>query len=456
MSLRLRFTVLIATALAALSLLAAASWLLYGEFRQVGLYVEEARSEGTRIADQYLVRVRAMDVALLQYEIRKDQPSWTQFVSQSRALESWLRQRGGLLTSEEEKEALIRIQGTYIEFIQRARIYEDNRFVADVLTPKRIARANLENTISNLLSLGNDLATAHQARVSGMLEETRDALEMIAVFTIVAFCVLLGTLIWQGREVYFRYVAPLRLKVIEQSDRLERQEKIASLGMLAAGVAHEIRNPLAAIKARLYTLQKAVQGDDSALEDATIIQGEIHRLEDIVHDFLKLARPPEPQFEIVPVDTVINEVAQLLQPEFATRSLTLVAEAQADTCANLDREQLKQCLINLAQNGAESIEGAGTITLASKLTNVDWEGRKRKTICIQIRDTGSGIPSEIQRRLFDPFFTTKAKGTGLGLALTQRLIHGMGGQIAYQTQPGSGTTFTLYFYPHGTKYDSHS
>ncbi|MCC5807680.1 MAG: hypothetical protein JJU00_15250 [Opitutales bacterium] len=445
MTLLQRFTILITTAVSTLVLLGAASWMLYGEFRQIGRYVEEVRSEGTRIADQYLVRVRAIDVALMQYEVRKDQASWSQFVEQSRALDTWLRQRAEYLATPEEKNALVRIHNTYVEFIERARIYEGNRFVADMFTPKRIARANLENTISNLLSLGNDLSNAHQARLAGLFKETRDALQLIAVFTVAAFMTLVGMLTWQGVELYRRYVAPLRLQVIEQSERLERQEKIASLGMLASGVAHEIRNPLAAIKARLYTLRKAVRSDVSATEDADIIQGEINRLEDIVRDFLKLARPPDPQIGPVAVDNVLAEVAELLRPDFESRGIRIEGGNATGVTAQLDREQLKQCLINLAQNGADSIDGTGTITIGSAEEDVDWEGRRRKTLCIRVADTGCGIPHDVQRRLFDPFFTTKADGTGLGLALTQRLVNGMGGRIAFQTQPGSGTTFNLYF-----------
>lgn len=454
MTLPQRFTILVATAIATLILLGSASWMLFGEFRQIGRYVEEVRSEGTRIADQYLVRVRAIDVALMQYEVRKDQTSWSQFVEQSRALDEWLRQRAAYLSTPEEHDALVRIHNMYVEFIERARIYEGNRFVADMFTPKRIARANLENTISNLLSLGNDLSTAHQARLAGLFKETREALQLIAMFTIAAFLTLVGMLTWQGIELYRRYVAPLRLQVIEQSERLERQEKIASLGMLASGVAHEIRNPLAAIKARLYTLRKAVREDRSAAEDADIIQGEINRLEDIVRDFLKLARPPDPQIGPVAVDNVISEVAELLRPDFHCRGIEIEITDHAALTAQLDREQLKQCLINLAQNGADSIDGGGTIRLGSTLGEVDWEGR-RKALRVHVGDTGSGIAPELQRRLFDPFFTTKADGTGLGLALTQRLVNGMGGTIAFQTQPGNGTTFTLFFPIHGPTRDSH-
>lgn len=444
MSLRERIITLIITALLAVAFLGAAGWLFYREFRQIDRYVEEVRSEGMRLADQYLVRVRAIDVALLEYEINKDARSWVQFVNQSRALGEWLNERAGLLSTEEEIETLQRIQVAYIEFIQRARLYEGNRFVADLFVPKRLARAQLENTISRLLSLGNDLSNAHQARLQGLFEQTRRALQFIAVMTLGSAALLVSMLFWQGHELYKRYVAPLRLQMIEQSERLEQQEKMASLGMLAAGVAHEIRNPLLAIKARLYMLRKGVPPENaSAQEDAETIHSELNRLEEIVRSFLKLARPPEPHLERKKVDRIVEETAALLQPGLAA-GICLEVSARCNAEAELDEEQVKQCLINLIQNAADSMPQGGVVDIRTSIDRIECHGRLIPVVAMSVTDSGGGIAPEVQKRLFDPFFTTKASGTGLGLALTQRLMLGMGGQIAFQTNPGQGSTFKLY------------
>lgn len=251
---------------------------------------------------------------------------------------------------------------------------------------------------------------------------------------------------WLTVVVYRRYrhvVTPLRAKLIESDTIIERQEKLAHFGELAAGVAHEIRNPLMAIRARLYTLEKTLAQGTAAQEDATMIRNEIHRLDRIVTDFLKLARPSEPHLVLLTAAPLLKEIQDLLAAQCEKQSIQLNLESTVDARFLGDPQQLKQVLINLITNAAESIERDGTITLRARLDARQLRERESEVVIIEVQDTGSGIPAEIQERLFDPFFSTKDGGTGLGLSIVTQIVDKHGGKLEFQTRPGEGSTFGL-------------
>jgi signal transduction histidine kinase len=224
---------------------------------------------------------------------------------------------------------------------------------------------------------------------------------------------------------------------------IERQEKLASLGVFAAGIAHEVRNPLTAIKVRLFTLKSSHKPGSSEHEDLEVIRHEIDRLEHLVHEFLQFARPAEPELQTMPVESLLRDVHDLLQSDLAGKSVDLKLELMAKEPVRVDPNKMKQVLINFVQNGAESMEAGGTITLRSRLDKQVLNGRHVTVVVMDVADTGKGIPPEVQKRLFDPFFTTKEEGTGLGLPIAARIIGKHGGAIQYQTHPNRGTTFSI-------------
>ena len=224
---------------------------------------------------------------------------------------------------------------------------------------------------------------------------------------------------------------------------IERQEKLASLGVFAAGIAHEVRNPLTAIKVRLFTLKSSHKPGTSEHEDLEVIRHEIDRLEHLVRDFLQFARPTEPELQTMPVESLLRDVLDLLQSDLAGKSVELKLELVAKESVCVDPNKMKQVLINFVQNGAESMEAGGTVTLRSRMDKQVFNGRHVPTVVIDVADTGKGIPPEVQKRLFDPFFTTKEAGTGLGLSIAARIVEKHGGVIQYQTQPNRGTTFSI-------------
>jgi signal transduction histidine kinase len=252
---------------------------------------------------------------------------------------------------------------------------------------------------------------------------------------------LLALVAAMGRVIYRDTIAPLRTKLVHSQTLLERQEKLATLGTLATGIAHEIRNPLTSLKARLYTLEKHLQIVPTARKDTDIISAEISRLERIVQDVLSFARPADPKLETIAADTLLREVQGLMSPNLESREVQLVVESSPELFIRADSGHLKQVIINLVRNAAEAIDGAGTVTLRTRAARAPLGGRETDAVILEVSDTGKGIPPEVEKRLFDPFFSTKETGTGLGLPLAASIVEKHGGLIQYQTRPGHGTTF---------------
>jgi signal transduction histidine kinase len=252
-------------------------------------------------------------------------------------------------------------------------------------------------------------------------------------------------------ETVQRRTAALRSEIAErqrlerakvQAERLlERQEKLATLGTLTAGIAHEIRNPLTSLKARLYTLEKHLQAMPAARKDTAIISAEISRLERIVQDALSFARPADPKLELLATDTLLREVQGLMSTSLESRAVQVVVESASGLHIRADSGHLKQVLINLVHNGADAIVGGGTVTLRARAARASLAGRETEAVVLEVTDTGKGIPPEVEKRLFDPFFSTKETGTGLGLPIAARIVEKHGGVLQYQTRLGHGTTF---------------
>jgi signal transduction histidine kinase len=241
--------------------------------------------------------------------------------------------------------------------------------------------------------------------------------------------------------VYGGLIAPLRVKLVQSEALLERQEKLASLGMLAAGVAHEVRNPLTAIKAWLFIQQKQLKPGSPEQADAEIISNEVIRLEHIVRDVLLFARPSEPRLSEVAAEEPLKHVQALLAPQMEKSGIRLAVENSVSARVRIDEQQIQQVLINLVQNAADSIGENGTITLRVRLDMKPLGNGEQNVAILEVADTGKGIPPEVEKRLFDPFFTTKESGTGLGLSIAARIVEKHGGALQYQTFLNRGTVF---------------
>lgn len=280
------------------------------------------------------------------------------------------------------------------------------------------------------------------AQFTALQSEARENLQPL-------FYILIGTLIVQCIITIVAFynrivVVPLRQKLIENNTAIEHQRKLTHFARLATGLAHEIRNPLTAISVRLFTLQKSMNKETSEHSDASLIRNEINRLEQILKNFLKLARPSEPKLMPVTAETAFREVSDLLAPQLERKGVTLKLGSMTNIPFLADPLQLKQVLINLIQNAADSIEEeSGTVSLSAHHEGARRGSLAAKKVILEVEDTGSGIASEVQERLFDPFFSTKENGTGLGLAIAAKIIDQHKGTLDFETRLGHGTVFRV-------------
>lgn len=395
------------------------------------------------LADQLEASILKLHNALLRFDLHEDPREKARFEENARALKAWLGQHLAESSNTEERELLTQIESALDGYLTNAfQILEES--ARNSGTDSRAARIErVETESKGLLTLAARLANAQRVSLQVALTDAHQALAELKLLLAISLGLLIALSLTLALLAYRGMIAPLRRKLIESRALLERQEKLASLGALAAGVAHEIRNPLTAIKARLFTQRKQLPEGSEALEDNRFISEEILRLDRIIKDFLLFARPSEPRLEVIKATTPFRELADLFGPKLQKDGVHLKCEFLAAPHINADPQQLKQALINLINNAAESIEETGTITLRTHTKLARLGTRATQVAVLEVEDTGKGIPPEVRKRLFDPFFTTKEAGTGLGLSITARIVEKHGGALEYQTQAGRGTIFSI-------------
>ncbi len=220
--------------------------------------------------------------------------------------------------------------------------------------------------------------------------------------------------------------------------RIAQSEALATMGTLALGLAHEIRNPLNAAVLQMHMLGRQIEREAEASTKATmrdrvqIVVGEIKRLGRLLSEFLELSRPRGLSPEPVALGQVIDAVVDLHAEEARLRGVRFVHTSPADVVVSGDREKLKQALINLVVNAIDATPEGGSVRVSAR-----WLEPERAIL--EVEDDGAGIPEEDQHRLFDPFFTTKPGGTGLGLSIVRRVIEQHGGQVRVRSDAGRGT-----------------
>lgn len=224
---------------------------------------------------------------------------------------------------------------------------------------------------------------------------------------------------------------------LEQAQaQLIRTEKLASVGQLAAGVAHEINNPLGTITIYAHLLQKTLEPDDPRREDVGVIISEASRAKEIVQGLLSFAREKKLKAAEVNINDILEDVCGLVVNQPLFRGITIEKCLDGDLPTIVaDEAQLKQVFLNIMLNAGQAMEGNGKLTIRT--------APSRERIVIRFSDTGPGIPPEVLGHLFDPFFTTKEKGTGLGLAISYGIIERHRGTIDVETELGKGSTFVV-------------
>jgi two-component system sensor histidine kinase HydH len=220
-------------------------------------------------------------------------------------------------------------------------------------------------------------------------------------------------------------------------DEVRRQEKLAAMGGLAAGVAHEVRNPLSSIKALATYFSGQFDDGSESHEAAKVMVQEVDRLNRVITELLEFSRPTDLKRQSSDIGLLISRSIQLVQQDALNKNIDFQVDTGDDICpARVDPDRLTQCLLNLYLNAIQAMESGGTIKVACTAGEAE-------NLHITVTDTGKGIPREQMQHIFDPYYTTKSKGTGLGLAIVQKIIEAHGGRIAVSSTTGEGTSFFM-------------
>lgn len=424
----------------------AVAWVEVGSWRQMerlerefaGLSLE-AFHLGTRLREG----MQRLNGAVFRFQLSGDIAEREAFHEESRLLSEWIGRTKSELFTPRERQLVERLELAFAVYREDMTERLERGLRGIRKDTAGLLNQELAERSEPVLALADQLVAAQQASWDGFFDHSREAMSALQRWLVISLLLLVAMLAVIGALLYRSLVTPLRLRLSQSHGIIERQEKLASLGILATGVAHEIRNPLTAIKFRVFSLRRALADGGVDQEDLTIIQSEIQRLERIVSDFLQFARPSEPKLADVEVDGMFEAVQDLLRSELEERAIQLVLHRNRDLSVRADAQQLRQVLINLVQNAADGIGRDGTITLSAR-QGASAAGRGAKAMVrIEVADDGAGIPPEVEPRLFDPFFSTKEGGTGLGLPIAARILEKHGGIIEYVTHPGRGTTFSI-------------
>jgi signal transduction histidine kinase len=239
--------------------------------------------------------------------------------------------------------------------------------------------------------------------------------------------------------------ARLYERVVDVEEQLRQNEKLSALGLLAAEVAHEIRNPLTVMKMLYHSLRLEFSPDDPRMRDDAILREKMEHLNKIVEQILDFARGSEPKLSPVNLNQLLNDLALLIRHKLRNQQIEFVrrlAPELPDIMA--DGAQLAQAFLNLTLNAVEAMPQGGTLSISTRAVTLPRRGQKPSHVLIEFRDTGQGMPAEQRRHRHSLLLSsTKQKGTGLGLAIVSRVVETHRGKIRILSRPGKGTAITV-------------
>lgn len=291
-----------------------------------------------------------------------------------------------------------------------------------------------QRAIPSFLNNPDDLDT----RKEGWMKK-KDQTEFPVGFTINNHLSVRGERI--GKIVVFRDLT----NVYKIQEEILRMDRLVSLGKLASGIAHELRNPLAGIKTTAQALGEEMSGDDSRREYLNRITKEIDRLNDLLKTFFSFAKPQKLNLVHCQIKEIINEIIPFLIKEIADNGIRFVENYHPQLPKiKVDKTQMHQVFLNLFLNAIQAMPSGGVLKIeATPIHSISSDGLKKNFVKIVISDSGRGIPPHIVHRIFDPFFTTKSKGIGLGLSITYQIVKKHGGTIKVESQWEQGTSFVI-------------
>lgn len=246
----------------------------------------------------------------------------------------------------------------------------------------------------------------------------------------------------KGKILFFQDMTEVR----QIEEEMKKVEDLALIGQLAAGIAHEIRNPMASISGSIQLLSEGLEKDDVNNRLMSIVLTEIGRLNRLISDFLVFARPKPCNLQKFDLYKLTSESVELFRnSENWSKKVQVIVDFKKDIILESDPEQIKQILWNLLLNASEAMSEGGMVYVsADVLNNGNYSGPSQEIVKMSVRDTGDGFTERASHHLFTPFFTTKERGSGLGLATVKRIVDGLKGKITGQNHPDGGAEITIF------------
>jgi signal transduction histidine kinase len=236
-----------------------------------------------------------------------------------------------------------------------------------------------------------------------------------------------------------------REKELQESQKtLRRADRLSSLGLLTAGLAHEIRNPLVAIRTFTQLLPQRYEDVEFRQGFQGLVLKEVDRICGLITDLLSFARPSRPNVAQENINQIVDSIARILETEAKDKGVEITRDfAENLPLVAIDREQMKQVFMNLILNGIQAMKEGGSISISTRSVSKNEPGPSAHFVQIEVRDTGVGIAEEHLEHIFDPFFTSKDEGSGLGLSISHQIVQEHGGYIEVQSKIGAGTSFFI-------------
>jgi signal transduction histidine kinase len=230
-------------------------------------------------------------------------------------------------------------------------------------------------------------------------------------------------------------------------DEVFRKNRLVELGTIAAGVAHEIRNPLASIKTFAQLMPERMDDPEFKNEFSKLVLKDVDRITKVIESMLAFARPAQVSIKEQPSNDLVEEAVLLVQSRLKAKRIELTRAFHGNPVIKVDKHQILQVLVNLLSNAADALPEQGKLRIATGISQRDIGGSggngNQSFAVIEVSDNGPGIPASVRNRLFDPFFTTKKEGTGLGLSISQKIVRDHGGSITVSSIEGKGATFQV-------------
>ena len=430
------------------------------------------------LAAKELKSALVMQKGYVTYFFQDGDPEWIkQLEDYHVTFESWLRKARRLALTDKQREILDEIQHQYIRYSHgREKVIDLYKAGA---RPKGFKlQKSIRPQFYQIIELCSQFEEGHEKAIAQARTKSREQAQVINRMTLIALIVAMVCGLILAYTMSAQVFAPIRklaggddgsqtrqhirdemkalsfrfdnlIRDFDQTksklewsrEHLQQAEKWALVGKLAAGVAHSVRNPLTAVKMRLFSLERSLTFGPSQKDDFEVISEEIRHIDGIVNNFLEFSRPPKLKKRLTSPSEAVDLAIQLLRHRLESYNVTL--EVTRDGLlpqTPIDTEQLKEVFVNLVINACEAMVDGGAILIEEEMGQSEDVG---PIIVIKISDNGPGVPVTLRSKIFQPFYSTKEEGTGLGLSIAMRIVDEHGGWLDVDSIEGGGAVFTI-------------